>query len=209
MKLLRGSIPLLCLLCFGVTLANAQNGLDAYFGVGTAQAPSSGQSLQTFGTSQTFTTPTLNGTFGKLGADLMFTPHFGVGGAADWRFSQAPYAGLNYRPTFYDFYGIWEPTTRLKRVVPQFVGGLGATHLSFYLPQSSCNAFTGCSSSSTLVTSANHFQTHIGFGLGFYATQHVFFRPQIDAHWVDNFFQFGSNWVPEYSLSVGYRFGEH
>jgi hypothetical protein len=31
----------------------------------------------------------------------------------------------------------------------------------------------------------------------------------VDVHWVNNFFQFGSGWVPQYSVAVGYRFGEH
>jgi hypothetical protein len=40
-----------------------------------------------------------------------------------------------------------------------------------------------------------------------HVTEHVFLRPALDAHYVNNFFQFGSNWVPEYTLSVGYAFG--
>jgi hypothetical protein len=45
-------------------------------------------------------------------------------------------------------------------------------------------------------------------GLRIYATNHVFFRPQIDARYVDNFFQYGSNWVPEYGAALGWSFGE-
>jgi hypothetical protein len=29
----------------------------------------------------------------------------------------------------------------------------------------------------------------------------------VEAHWVDNFSQFGSNWVPQYSMGIGYTFG--
>jgi serine/threonine protein kinase/Tol biopolymer transport system component len=39
-------------------------------------------------------------------------------------------------------------------------------------------------------------------------TPRVFIRPQFDYHWVNNFFQFGSNSVPQFSASVGYSFGE-
>ncbi len=209
MKLLRTVICSISVLCFGATFAHAQNGLDAYFGIGTARADSNGQQVDTFGDGTLYSTPKLNGTFGKAGADLMFTPHFGVGGEADFRFHQSDYAGLNYRPTFYDIYGIWEPTTHLKRVVPEIIGGLGAANLKFYYPQSYCDQFAGCSSSNTFLESSNHFQVHLGAGIAFYATPHIFFRPQIDAHYVNNFFQFGSNWVPEYSVSIGYRFGEH
>jgi Outer membrane protein beta-barrel domain len=217
MKMFRNSFLLLAALCFGITAANAQSGLDVYFGAGTMSADSSGKSIDTFGTGQSFpantaglyNTPRLGGLFGKAGADFMFTPHFGVGGEADFRFTQGAYAGLTYRPTFYDFYGIYQPTTRFKRVVPVLIGGLGAANLKFYDSQSFCNAFTGCSSSSNSLDSSNHFQVRVGAGLALYATPHIFVRPQVDAHYVNNFFQFGSNWVPEYSVSVGYRFGEH
>jgi outer membrane protein W len=207
-KYLRSCIPFAFLLSFGATLAHAQNGLDAYFGVGTMQASSSGQSIDTFGTGTPYGTPKLTGTFGKAGADLMLTPHFGLGGEADFRFTQGGYAGLKYRPIFYDFYGIWEPI-KSKKVVPQFEAGLGATSLRFFAPSSFCDQFAGCSSSNTYVESSTHFQTHLGVGLNFYLTDHIFLRPQVDAHWVNNFFQFGTDWIPEYSVAVGYRFGEH
>jgi len=216
-KFVRSSILFLSVFCAGGVLAHAQNGLDVYFGVGTATASSNGTSIDTFNTGNVgpantagyYNTPKLTGAFGKVGADLMFTPHFGAGGEADWRFTQGDYAGLNYRPIFYDFYGIWEPVTRVKRVVPQFVGGLGAVNLRFFYPSSYCDAFAGCSNSNTYLESSNHFQVKLGFGVSFYATPHIFFRPQVDAHYVDNFYQFGSNWVPEYSVAIGYRFGEH
>lgn len=215
MKIFRSSILLLSVLCFGVTLAHAQNGLDVYFGVGTMTDSSNGTSIDTFNTGNVgpantagyFNTPKLTGAFGKAGADLMFSPHFGVGGEAQWRFSQGDYAGLNYRPVFYDFYGIFQPIHN-KRVVPQFVGGLGAADIRYFYPQAYCDAFAGCSSSNTFLESSNHFQVRMGFGVSFYATPHVFIRPQIDAHYVNNLYQFGSNWVPEYSVAIGYRIGE-
>ncbi len=207
MRLLRNCSSFVFLFAFAASFAHAQNGLDAYFGVGTANASSNGQSIDTFQDGTLYRTPHLNGVFGKVGADLMLTPHFGFGGEADFRFTQAGYAGLNYRPTFYDFYGIWEPISR-KRVVPQIEAGIGAANLRFFYPTSYCDQFAGCSSSNSYIESSNHFQTHLGLGLNLYATNHIFFRPQIDAHWVNNFYQFGSSWVPEYSVAVGYRFGE-
>jgi hypothetical protein len=35
----------------------------------------------------------------------------------------------------------------------------------------------------------------------------LFVQPRFDLHWVNNFFQFGSNLVPEYSVALGYTFG--
>jgi hypothetical protein len=208
-KLLRSALPLAFALCLGVTLANAQTGLDVFFGVGTATDSSNHQAIDTFGTGNPFTSPSMAGTFRKAGADFMFKPWIGVGAETDFRFSQGAYAGLGYRPLFYDFNVIWMPTAhRFKRVVPELQAGVGGTKLSFYENASYCDAFAGCSSSNAFVESSNHFQTHLEAGIRFYATQHLFVRPQIDAHYVNNFFQFGSNWVPEYGASVGWSFGE-
>lgn len=217
MKALRSLLFSSALVVAASVSAHAQSGLDVYFGVGTATADSNGTSVDTFNTgtvaaantSGYFNTPKLTGAFGKAGADFMFTRHFGAGADVDWRFSQGDYAGLSYRPTFYDFYGIWQPITRSRRVVPEFTGGLGAANLRFFYPSSYCDAFAGCSSSSSFIESSNHFQVRIGAGVAIYPTQHIFIRPQVDAHWVNNFYQFGSDWVPEYSVSIGYRFGEH
>lgn len=169
---------------------------------------SSGVTYDTFGTGNPYTTPRLGGTIGKVGADFMITPHFGIGAQTDFRFSQGAYLGLNYRPLFYDFNGVWMPIAHSKRVVPEFQAGLGAVNLKFYYPQSSCNVLSGCSTSSTQVDSSNHFQVHLSAGVRFYATSHLFVRPQVDLRYVNNFSQFGNNWVPEYGASVGWTFGE-
>ncbi len=207
-KLFNRILPLALVLGVGATLASAQS-IDVFFGAGTATDSSSNQAIDTFGTGNPFTTPRLGGTFGKAGADVMFKPWIGVGAETDWRFTQAAYAGLNYRPLFYDFNAIFMPTAhKYKRVVPEFQVGIGGTKLSFYENASYCDAFAGCSSSNAFVESSSHFQTHLEAGIRFYATQHLFVRPQIDAHYVNNFFQFGSNWVPEYGATLGWSFGE-
>jgi hypothetical protein len=209
-KWIRVAIPMVMFSLALVLPASAQAGVDVFAGVGTTILDSSGQSIDTFNTGSPFTTPRMGGTFGKFGGDFMVTPHFGLGAETDFRFSQGAYAGLNYRPLFYDFNGIWLPTAhRLKRVVPELQAGLGGVNLKFYFPQSSCNSFTGCSSSNSFIDSSNHFQVHLEAGVRFYVTSHLFVRPQVDAHYVNNFFQFGSNWVPQYGASVGWSFGEH
>jgi len=212
LRFISTTIPVALALCVGASLVHAQAGPDVFFGVGTAMNSSSNQSIDTFGTGVPYTTPRLAGTFGKAGADVLITPSFGVGGETDFRFSQGAYAGLTYRPVFYDFNGIWLPAARrFKRVVPELQAGLGGVNLRFYAPNgSSCDPFTGCSGGgSSFVESSNHFQVHLEAGVRLYLTSHVFLRPQVDAHWVNNFFQFGSNWVPEYGASLGWSFGEH
>lgn len=209
LKILRTAIPLSLTLAAGAALCHAQPAADVFFGVSTPVLGSSGQSIDTFGDGSLFNTPRMGGTFGKVGGDFMITPHFGVGAETDFRFSQGAYAGLTYRPTFYDFNAIWLPMAhRLKRIVPELQAGLGGANLKFYYPQSSCNSFTGCSSSNSFIDSSNHLQVHLEGGVRFYLTSHLFLRPQVDAHYVKDFFQFGSNWVPQYGASLGWSFGE-
>ena len=208
-KLVRSLLPIAFVMFAGASLSQAQTGLDVFVGVGTAQDSSSGAQIDTYGTGNPFTTPALAGVFGRVGADYMFRPWIGAGAETDWRFSQGGYAGLGYRPLFYDFNVVFTPTAgKNRRIVPEFQAGIGGTKLSFFENATYCDAFAGCSSSNAEVESSNHFQTHLSAGIRFYATRHLFIRPQIDAHYVDNFFQFGSNWVPEYGASVGWSFGE-
>ncbi|MBV8865154.1 MAG: hypothetical protein JO210_07105 [Acidobacteriaceae bacterium] len=196
------------LLTFGAGLTQAQTGFDAFFGVGTASAPSSNQSIDTYNSGNLYGTPSMGGTFGKAGGDFLITPHFGINGQVDFRFSQGAYAGLTYRPTFYDFNGVWLPVgNRFKRVVPELQAGLGGVNLKFYYPNSYCDAFAGCRSNNQYIESSNHLQVHLAAGVRFYVSRSLFIRPQVDASWVNNFYQFGSNWVPEYSAAVGWSFG--
>ena len=207
MKLSRSLLYTLLACTLGVIPAQAQWSPDVFFGVGTATASSNGQSIDTFGDGNLYNTPKLTGAFGKVGADFMITPHFGVNGEYDFRFSQGAYAGLNYRPSFYDFNGVWMPTFgHFKRIAPEFQAGLGGVNTKFYESSSSCDSFVGCSSSNQFVESSNHFQFHMEAGLRVYVTSHLFIRPQIDAHWINNNFQFGSDWVPEYGASLGWSF---
>ena len=190
-------------LVFGtVKTAKAQSG-DVYFNVGTATDKSNNQLIDTFGDGNLFPTPAMNGVFGGFGGTFMIRPTIGFGAEYFARFSQGGYAGLNYRPKFYDFNAVWKPLPN-KIVVPEFQAGIGAASLSFYFP-SQCNSFA-CSSNS-FVASSRHFQTHLGAGLAIYVKGGIFVRPQVDVHYVRNFFQFGSNWAPAYSVAIGYTFG--
>jgi hypothetical protein len=109
---------------------------------------------------------------------------------------------------FYDFNGIWQPTQASRRIVPEIQAGIGGVNLRFYYPQQYCDAFTGCSSANQYLESSNHFQAHLAGGVRFYITNNLFVQPLVEAHWVNHFYQFGNNWVPEYRVDVGYHFGE-
>jgi hypothetical protein len=199
------AISLLASVPFART-AGAQ-GASVFFGLGTAQNTSTGQLINTFGDGTLFPTPRMTGLFGKWGGDYMFRPYVGVGMEGSFRFSQGDYAGLKYRPSFYDFNVVLAPLPKSARIVPEFQAGLGWSKLNFYYNQQFCNSFSGCSSNNTLLTSSTHFQYHLSGGLRLYVTKNVFVRPEIDAHHVSNFFQFGRDWVTQYGASIGYSFG--
>jgi len=183
----------------------AQQG-NVYIGLGTAMDSSNGQAIDTFGTGNYFNTPRLTGLFMDVGGEFLLTDHFGAGAEINWRAGQGNYAGLNYRPIFYDFNGIWQPV-KSKHFVPEIQVGLGGVAVNFNENQTLCNQFAGCQTINLGSESSDHFQVHMGIAARIYATPHIFFRPAVDAHWVNNFFQFGSNWVPEYSMSIGYSLG--
>jgi hypothetical protein len=201
-------LPVFLLTIFGITCASAQSSLDVHIGVSGANAKSTGLSVDTFGDGNLYTTPSLDGVFMNLGAGVMLSPHFGFGGEFSFKPAKSDYAGLNYRPMFYDFNGIVNPAPHSKRVRPEIQAGLGGVNMRFYYPQSDCNVFAGCSSQNTYLQSSNHFQLHAAAGVALFVTDHIYVEPKFDLHYVHNFFQFGTNWVPQYGVNVGYRFGE-
>ncbi len=221
-KLLNRILPLLVLLLLaGATQANAQ-GVSVYFGLGTAtntagtgidlntnQPCPPGNLFDDF-TGNCEPGPTIGGVFGVFGADYMFNPHFGVNGEYAFRFAQAPYLSavqLNMRPGFYDFNAVYEPISGSDaRVVPVLEGGIGGAVVALY--QTSC--VTGICSGYSAGLSANHFQVHAAAGVKLYIKGNVFVKPQFDFHYVNNYTQqFGRNWVPQFTVAVGYTFGQH
>ena len=185
-------------LCLSTAALAQQQSVDMFAGVGTAV--DSNRIIKEFNGTTT-TTPGVAGLFGKVGADVMLTPHVGVGIEADVRFNEAQYAGLKVRPMFSDANLIYLPTTK-HWIVPEFEGGLGVSKLQFYAPTTYCSNLSGCSA----VASSNHIQAHMSLGFRLYATKHLFLRPQVDVRYVNNFFQYGSDWVPEYGAALGWSF---
>ena len=204
MKLQRQAICVSIGLFIAAQLSMAQN-VNFYAGVGTALDSSSNQQINTFGTA-TYTTPKLGGAFPDIGVTGMVTKHFGMGADINWRASSAAYAGLLERPLFYNFDGVWQPMAT-KHFEPELHVGLGGMRLGYSYSQTGCDPFGGCSTSTQSVESSEHFQIHYSAAARFYVTDHVFVRPAVDAHYVNNLFQYGSNNVPEFSIGIGYSFG--
>jgi len=200
-------IPALLAAVAGIHSAAAQTPqANVYFGMGTSTDSSAGRVIDTFNTGNPYTTPKLAGLFSDLGASVMLTRHYGVGGDISWRTSSAAYAGLSYRPLFYNIDGVYTPV-KTKRFEPELRLGLGGTRIGYSIRQSNCDAFAGCSTSNQFVESSNHFQVHGAAAARFYVTNHAFIRPAFDLRYVNNFYQFGSNWVPQYSVGIGWSFG--
>ncbi|HWF13205.1 MAG TPA: hypothetical protein VG272_05680 [Candidatus Acidoferrales bacterium] len=214
---IRSSAVFVLLLFASVTQAKAQ-GVSAYFGVGSATdgaATSAGCPSKTVFdeiTTQCESAPTIGGAFGLIGADFLILPHLGVNAEYSFRFAQANYlpgAGLNARPSFYDFNAVYQPTTGERRIVPVVEGGIGGSRLSLYFNQASCVTQV-CQNSSQVVATSNHFQLHGAVGVKLYVKSDIFIKPQFDLHWVHNLDQqYGSDFVPQYTIAVGYTFGRH
>jgi len=175
--------------------------VDAYIGLGTARASSTGQKIDTFRDGTLFATPAMGGVFEDFGASVFINRQIGFGWNATWRAAH-DYAGLSYRPAFDNFDTIFQPDKlRTKHTATEFRAGIGLASVHFdFNDQQSCDQVPGCPSS-------HHFLEHLGAATRLYVTGHLFLRPAVDVQHVNNFFLFGSNWVPRYSVSIGYSFG--
>jgi Outer membrane protein beta-barrel domain len=208
----RTALILLAFSVFGVTQARAQQAVNVFFGMGSATDKATPIPLTLGGTD--FPRSSMGGVFGSFGGDVMFTPSLGFGGEYAFRFAQADYvvgAGLKARPAFYDFNVVYQPMSS-RHIVPVLQAGLGGARVNYYLDQQICSALSGCSSSSTLVDQASHFQFHLSAGVKLYVHGNIFVRPQFDAHWIKGFNSanapvYGNNWVPQYTVAIGYTFG--
>lgn len=214
--------PLLALL-FCASVASAQYSVDAHVGVGYAWDKSNNSGIDNansptnaFGacvpnTGDTYcqTTPALNSVLLGFGGDVMFKRKFGAGVEIDLTPAKKDYGPLQFRQTFYDFNGIYQPFST-KRAVFRLEGGIGGARTGFSYTQSGCVGTAVCSTSSSAVGTATHFDVHVGAGVMLFVTNHIFVKPQIDLHYVPGFTnQFNSNMVPSAMVSVGYASGDH
>jgi len=204
-----------------VTLARAQAALDVNIGFGSAHDSASGAGLDgpasfnafgscTPGSADAFceATPGLNGFFLGVGADIMLFKHLGAGADFTVQPTRGNYGPLQSRQSFFDADAIYAPIAN-KRVDLRLLGGIGAARTSFSITQSGCIGTAVCSTSVEPIGNATHFDVHAGVGVQIYLTKHIFVRPQFDMHYVPNLTQqFGSNFVPEGTIWLGYNFGE-
>jgi len=195
----------LLLLVFTKTAA-AQSG-SVYLAGGTATDSSTGP-LNTLGAGVTFNTPRMGGLFGTVGGDVILRHRIGGGAEYSFRKDRGPYAGLEYRLVFYDINAVYYPlSNRGRRWLPEVQGGVGRSKLTFYDTPGFCMiAPQGCRSTNAQIETLDHLALHFAGGVRFSIWKGLFVRPQVDLRWIHTFADFGSSWVPEYTLAVGYTF---
>ena len=208
-------------LLFCPLLAHAQSALDVNVNFGSAFDSATGFGIENLNSANALggclpssadafcqPTPKLNGFFLGFGGDIMFRQRLGMGAEINFQPVHQDYGPLKSRQSFIDVNGIYEPLIT-KRAIVQLQGGLSSAKTSFTIAQNACVGTAVCTNQVASLGSANHFQLHLGAGLQIALTDRFFVRPQFDLHYVTNLTdQFGSNWVPEATVAVGYHFGE-
>lgn len=212
-----------CAFLLSVPLARAQSAVDFNVGFGSASNSASGFGIDNLnsttnalgscvpntGDPNCQATSSLGGFFLGFGGDVMFKKRLGAGAEINFQPSRQNYGPLQSRQSFVDVNAIYEPLIS-KHAIVQLQGGIGSSTTSFVYAQSSCvGTAVVCSTSSSSIGSATHFQTHVGIGLQIPITSHIFVRPQFDVHFVPNLTdQYGRSTVTEATVWVGYHFGE-
>jgi hypothetical protein len=224
-------LPLSLLLSL-IPVANAQSQFDINMGFGAAQAKAAstgieGSSLSTnfLGSCSVSSDPTCEPTSSLssfmlgFGGDLLLKHNIGIlvdftTQPAKQTYATLPAAinGTGYpltiqsRTTFYDFDAVAQPVSS-KRAALRVFGGIGGDNLKFYTNETSTTALTGAQSYSSYFGSSNHFAINFGAGVMIYLTDHIYVEPQFKAHWVNNLTQFGTSFVTEETVWVGYSWG--
>ena len=208
------SYLLVAMFAIMIPAVHAQSNLDIFVGLGTAHvsAASGGIDNQTFesctpgsvGGPTCQSLPSLGGVFLGVGGDIMFTDKFGAGATFAVTPAKRDYGPLQYRQTFIDVNGLYEPI-RHKRAVLQLLGGIGTARTGFSFTSSGCVGTAVCNSQTQSVGSAGHFDVHLGVGVQLFVTEHIFVKPTFDYHYVPGLTdQFGGSSVPMFMFNVGY-----
>jgi hypothetical protein len=210
------SLTRLFFLLLAITSSVHAQSVDVYLGLGTATDSATSIPFTQDGVSF-FPTEPLGGLFGLIGGDVMITPNLGIGAEQAFRFSSGDYVadlGVRTRVSFFDINAVYQPWKGLKagrtEFVPVFQGGIGLARVGFYQYQQSCDDQGNCSTANTHIDQTNRPQLHFSGGMKWQITEHVFVRPQVDVHWIAGFDSapvYGRNWVPQYTIAIGYKFG--
>jgi hypothetical protein len=228
-KKIRRYLPLALALFCCLKLATAQSLIDVNMGFGAAndKASATGIDQTTYASCSPATDATcsttsgLSGFFMGFGSNLMLWKNFGLGVEVTFQpgkstfaqlpanlLEEVPASTLQFRETFYDFNGIYQPVNT-KKATLQLIGGIGGANTKFYESYIASGSPLGGTNTSQYASSANHFQVHAGAGVQIYVTDHVYIRPQFDIHYSPNLTeQFGSNLAVQGMVWLGYTIGD-
>jgi hypothetical protein len=181
--------------------ARAQE-VSAYVGFGGAYDASNGLTIDTFGDGTLHKTPPTRGPMAQLGMTVFLGKRFGAGAEISRRLGQGDYAGLDYGLSFSSIDAVFRPVrATMKKFEPEYRVGLGTARLHYSINDpSNCAQIAECPVST-------HFQMRVAAAGHLYISNHVYFRPAVDLHYVNDFSEFRNNWVPEYSIGIGYAVG--
>jgi hypothetical protein len=221
LKLMCRCLPSLLLVPFCVSLASAQNAVDINIGFGGAWNSANNSGIDN-GNSLTNpygsctpgpkdpncqALPAMSGFFLGFGGDVMFKQKLGVGIEYSIQPALQNYGPLQDRQSFYDFNAVYRPI-QTKRAALNIEAGVGGARTSFSITQSGCVGTAVCTSQTSPIGTANHFQEHLGVGVQIFVTEHLYIRPQFDIHFANGLTdQFGRNVVPQAMVWVGYNLG--
>ena len=186
-------------MCF-VTTLQAQQQIDAQFGISGMKAPSATNfDLNDFNHSPQSLS---GGVYPSFAADFILWRNLGFNGEVAWRATRGLYQDQTpFRPIFYDFNAVY--ARKAGRFGFSGMAGIGAESIRFYGDFANCNSFGQC----TNYVSSNHFLGHVGGALRLYVTNSVYLAPEAHFYFVHNNVEFTSNHATRYGLNIGYTFG--
>jgi hypothetical protein len=129
--------------------------------------------------------------------------HYGYSGEFAYGYKRQLYNGYQeYRPTVYDFNGVFAPHL-FDKADAELMAGIGGQTVLFYNQYSSCNFSSGCATH----VNSTQFLLHLGGGIRYSVWKHLFVRPEAHLYHIVNNSNFHSDNVLRIGASVGYTFG--
>ena len=143
----------------------------------------------------------MGGAFPDFGINVFLNKELGVGWTASWR---------------------GNTSMRASNTVPCSTPSMLSTNPRGYTSSGPCRNCALASGSPAYTTtsvtkdlnvvpgcpSSHYFVGHVAVAARVYMTSHIFLRPAVDVQYVKDFSPFGTNWVPRYSMSLGYSLGK-
>lgn len=138
------------------------------------------------------------GLFPSAGVSLYLGP-VGIGAEGAFR---AAKSSTDLRPVYYDVNLLLDPIHISRSLIPEFMFGLGAQSIHDYRDLASCTGLSNCTS-----YASSHLAAHVGVGLKFFLTEHIFLRPEAHFYFIRHNQALQANNSERFGVSLGYTFG--